>query len=490
MTASANFASDRGRARAVLARDAAPEGPRKRGPYLPILAAAFFALGFTASLTAAEKLLITNGLLMTMAPGQDQPFTGYIAVAADGRISAVGAGSPPATLTAAVTYDAGGKFITPGFISAHSHVWQSAFRGLAANQYVRGWSGFVYRQMAIQSAPEDFYWFTLHGNLDHLVHGITSVYNFTYGTRPGVDFAKHQWRGAIDSGVRFLHSYARPRDEPAEKQRADLLEFLEYAKPDFGNPIFLKMSIAGSANSLDAVKLDAAWMKEFGMTNETHFLEWPLQKEQQQANFAYIVEAGILGPDFSFGHFIHTTDPMLKAAAAAGSGFSWNPLSNGRLASGIADIPKYRSLGVKIGMGVDGQASADLPDPFENMRMGLYMIRAKYESALVLQPFDVLKFHTLGSAQVLNVADKVGSLEPGKFGDILIIDPHGGIDRAPVFDAYATLVFACNVLNLEKVYVGGELVVENRRTLKHDFPKIAKEMAARVTKLNPPTPLP
>jgi cytosine/adenosine deaminase-related metal-dependent hydrolase len=390
---------------------------------------------------------------------------------------------------ATTVFDAEGKFVMPGFVSAHSHVWQSAFRGLAANQFVRGWSGFVYRQMAIQCPPEDFYWFTLHGSLDHLVHGITSVYNFTYGTRPGVEFARQQWRGAIDSGVRFLHSYARPRDEPAEKQRADLLAFLDYAKPDLGRPTFLRMSIAGSAATLEGVKLDAAWMKEFGMTNQTHFLEWPLEQEKQQATFANIVDAAIMGPDFSFGHFIHTTDPMLKAVAAAGTGFSWNPLSNGRLASGIADIPKYRALGVKIGMGVDGQASADLPDPFENMRMGLYMVRAKYESALVLQPFDVLKFHTLGSAQVLNVADKVGSLEPGKFGDVLVIDPRAP-DRAPVFDAYATLVFACNVLNLEKVYVGGELVVENRKPLKHDLAKISAELASRVTRLKPPTPLP
>ncbi len=448
---------------------------------------AVFALAPAAA--GAERLLVTNGLLMTMAPGQEQPFVGYIAVGEDGRISALGSGSPPPELRAATTYDASGKFITPGFISAHSHIWQSAFRGLAANQYVRGWGGFVYRQMAVQSAAEDFYWFTLHGSLDHLIHGITSVYNFTYGTRPGVEFAKQQWRGEIDSGVRFLHSYARPRNEPPEKQRADLLEFLAYVKPDLDQPTVLKLSIAGAATSLDGVKLDADWMNEFGLTNQTHFLEWPLQKEQQQATFAHLVEAGILGPDFSFGHFIHTTDPMLRAVAAAGSGFSWNPLSNGRLASGIVDIPKYRSLGVKIGMGVDGQASADLPDPFENMRMGLYMVRAKYESALVLQPVDVLRFHTLGSAQVLNIADRVGSLEIGKFGDLLVIDPHS-VDRAPVFDAYATLVFACNVLNLEKVYVGGDLVVENRRPLKHDFPMIAAELAARVTRLNPPTPLP
>ena len=55
----------------------------------------------------------------------------------DGRITAIGAGAAPAGLSATSRYDATGKFVTPGFISAHSHVWQSAFRGLAADQLVR-----------------------------------------------------------------------------------------------------------------------------------------------------------------------------------------------------------------------------------------------------------------------------------------------------------------------------------------------------------------
>jgi 5-methylthioadenosine/S-adenosylhomocysteine deaminase len=197
------------------------------------------------------------------------------------------------------------------------------------------------------------------------------------------------------------------------------------------------------------------------------------------------VDANILGPNFAFGHFIHTTEPMLKAVAAAGSGMVWNPLSNGRLASGIADIPKYLSLGVKVGMGVDGQASADLPDPFENMRMGLYMIRARYESALVMQPIDVLRMHTLGGAQVLGIDDKVGSLEVGKFGDIAVVDPRT-FDRAPVFDPYATLVLACNTQNLERVYVGGALQVDRGRLVQADWSRVAKELDARVTRLRPP----
>ncbi len=219
-------------------------------------------------------------------------------------------------------------------------------------------------------------------------------------------------------------------------------------------------------------------MREFNLDNETHFLELPVNKEAQRARFAWFEEAGMLGPKLFFGHFIHTDEAMLRAVAKAGSGMVWNPLSNGRLGSGIADIPKYLSMGVKVGMGVDGQASADIACPFENMRMGLYMIRAKYESADIMQPIDVLRLHTMGSAEVLGIADRVGSLEVGKEGDFVVVDP-ANMDTAPVLDAYASVVMACNVSNLERVYVGGDLLDERGRMRKADVPSVQAELYRR-----------
>src|SRR5258708_2972691 len=109
-------------------------------------------------------------------------------------------------------------------------------------------------------------------------------------------------------------------------------------------------------------------------------------------------------------------------------------------------------MGIKVGMGVDGEGSSDLPDPFENMRMGLYVIRARYESAKILQPIDVLRFHTMSSAEVLGVADKVGSLEVGKFGDVIIVDPRL-VERGPIVDPYAAVVLACNAMTLARGHV-------------------------------------
>ncbi len=451
---------------------------------LPVLA--FLSL-LTQHAGALNKLLVVNGTNLTMKPGQTEPFIGYILVGEDGKIKAMGKGAPPAGTRAQTTYDAKGKFVLPGFISAHSHLSESAFRGLATDQYVyeyptlKGWVEAL-ETRELGTRPEDYYWFTLQGALDHLVHGITSVYNFAYARDDNEAFEESQWRAELDSGMRFIHSYEPSNKSPAGVRRANLVKFLNYAKPDESRPTVLRMAYSGWVTTPENMQLDASFLREYHLYSEIHFLESPVNQEAQRATFSSVTAAHILGPEVSFGHFIHPDDAILKTVAAAGSGMVWNPMSNGRLASGIADIPKYRKLGIHIGMGVDGEGSSDLPDPFENMRMGLYLIRARYESARILQPIDVLRFHTLGSAEVLGVADKVGSLEVGKFGDILIVDPKL-VERGPVVDPYAAVVLACSAMNLAKVYVGGETMVDKYRLQKSDMSKVSNEVSQRVARL-------
>jgi cytosine/adenosine deaminase-related metal-dependent hydrolase len=156
----------------------------------------------------------------------------------------------------------------------------------------------------------------------------------------------------------------------------------------------------------------------------------------------------------------------------------WNPLSNGRLASGLADIPKYQSMGIEVGMGVDGAASADICDPFQNMRMGMYALRMRDSSASVMSCYEVLRLHTLGTAEVLEVADRVGSLAVGKFADFLVVDPN-----TPVFDPYATLVMACDAADIESVWVRGVQKVVAGELLNHDLEAVNSEVATRVARI-------
>ena len=444
------------------------------------------------------KLVVRNAYIFSMAASEREPFTGYIAVGADGRIIAVGKGELPASLKAATVWDAKGHWVIPGFISAHSHPWQSAYRGLAADKTLLGWIDELYGKAVTKATAEDLYWFTLEGSLDHLRHGVTSAYNFNYGghtPEQAVAFDEQEFRAQMDSGTRFVFGIEPGRVTATyglDDARQRLNTFLDWvaiqqaSKDPQTRSRLLSVMINGGTAFNDTPKqavMEAALMKEFDLGNQSHYLEQPETQGEDRQMFQWFTDAGLVTDRMIFGHFIHTDAAIIAATAKAGAAMSWNPLSNGRLASGIADIPAYLKAGVRVGMGVDGEASADLADPFENLRTGLYAIRDKYENAGVMNPYDVLKLHTVGSADVLGVTDRLGSLEKGKLADFLVIDPS---EYGHVFDPYATLVFVTSQPDLERVYVGGELKVERGKLMDQDLDHIEREVNTRVAARSTP----
>ncbi len=455
-----------------------------------LLCLAFFLSPTPAA--AANKLLVKNARILTMAPDKKDSFLGYLLVADNGAIAAVAAGDPPAGTQAAEVWDARGHWIMPGLISAHSHLWQAAYRGLAAGKTLPGWIDALYNQRAVKAAPEDYYWFCLEGALDHLERGVTAAYNFNYGgtswnnpaMKPGsIDFDKQQFQAELDSGIRFVHGYqvdAMKPNSTIAAARNRFKSFLDYVAAQPRSTHYLSTMLNGGTafnNTYQQAVMEAALMQEFHVGNQSHYLEPPDTVGEEQSKFRWFMDSGLITPGLIFGHFIHTNDFILQQTAKGGAAMSWNPLSNGRLASGVADIPKYLKDGVRVGMGVDGEASADLADPFENMRTGLYAIRDKYEDATIMSPYQVLYLHTMGSADVLGVKDKLGSLEPGKYADFLVIDP---TDFGPVFDVYASLVLVGSQRELERVYVGGELLVDHGKLLKQDRKRVQAEVDKRV----------
>ena len=186
----------------------------------------------TSLLAAPVKLLVKNARLFTMAPQQREPFTGYLTVAGDGTIVTVAKGDPPPGLKAVRVIDAGGDWIIPGFISAHSHLWQAAYRGLAADQTLLAWIDDVYNRRALKSPAQDFYWFCLLGSLDHLQHGITAAYDFNYSrtNQPDSPFDEAQFRAELKSGIRFVHGYEPGWMAPGvtlSQERERLKQFLD-----------------------------------------------------------------------------------------------------------------------------------------------------------------------------------------------------------------------------------------------------------------------
>jgi 5-methylthioadenosine/S-adenosylhomocysteine deaminase len=421
-------------------------------------------------------LLVTGARLITVAPGHpDVLDDGWMLVGDDGRIDAVGTGTPPSTPSGTETIEAAGAFVAPGFVSSHSHLFTSGLRGLGVGETLYGWCDAMLGFTAGMS-PDDIYWSSLHGSLDFLANGVTTAFDFNDprqawvpmvdGVRSGqgafrpIEYELRQADGKADAGIRYINAVGMDVTVGSDDEIFDRLG-AAFAHDDAADQRFrLGSAVFGAVQwspRRDAAELELEAMRRFGVINQAHFLETREEVELQRSKFEWYAGAGALGPDLIFGHFIQTTHEIIERAAEAGARMSWQPASNGRLASGIADIPHIRASGMAIGVGLDDQACTDVADPWQNMRIGLYQQRAQTGDPRVMMPAEMLRLHTLGGAEILGVADRVGSLEPGKFADFVVVDPRSP-DLGPLWHPLETYVLASSLRNLKAVYVGGELV--------------------------------
>ena len=411
-----------------------------------------------------------NALVLPVT-GEQPWFWGWLSVDDHGRISGLGEGTPPADAPGP-RHDLGGCFLAPGFVSAHSHIYTGGMRGVAASSPLYEWVSLNGR-MLLGADAEDLYWMTLAGALDHLSSGITSVYNFTQSRVISIfdyaasvlkaervhpaEFVTRQVDGLAAAGIRFVTSVRLDDEQLGEDEGFTafdtVMRHLDTVRPDrnLGGSVY--GAVQWSSSPVTAER-ERALMDRYAITNQAHFVETAEQIDIQQSKFEWYDAAGVLGPTFAFGHFVHPTEEMVARGRETGSAVVWQPMSNGRLGSGIADVPRLLRESITVGMGVDDQSCTDVSDPFENMRTGLFLHRALHSDAAILTPADVLAAHTIGSATAIGVADRVGSLEVGKIADLLMGDPSSP-HTGPIWDPIATYVLACGLRNLSGVVVGG-----------------------------------
>ncbi|AWT25127.1 Melamine deaminase [Corynebacterium provencense] len=438
-------------------------------------------------MSTTRTAVFTDAVIIPVDPEQPRWFRGWLSVDDTGRISGLGEGTPPTSLTASClaaggrVTDLDGAFLAPGFVSGHSHIYTGGMRGVEHSSPLYAWVT-QNSAMLADADPETMYWLSRAGGLDHLASGVTSVYNFTqsrvicrfdYATSTlkavkvhDPDFVIRQIDGVEASGIRSVTS-VRVDDEqlPEDEAVAGFDAAMQRLASSADGPaadLNLGGSVYGAvqwASRPRTAELEKELMVKWGVTDQAHFVETAEQIDIQQSKFDWYDDAGVLGPDFAFGHFVHPTGHMVDRVVESGTSVVWQAMSNGRLGSGIADITTLLARGVTVGMGVDDQSCTDTTDPFENMRTGLFTQRAVHSDPSVMSVDQVLHLHTLGSAEAVGISDRVGSLTVGKFADLVVVDPRDPA-TGPVWDPVATYVLACGLRHLRTVYVGGKVAFD------------------------------
>jgi 5-methylthioadenosine/S-adenosylhomocysteine deaminase len=154
-----------------------------------------------------------------------------------------------------------------------------------------------------------------------------------------------------------------------------------------------------------------------------------------------------------------------------------------KLASGVAPLPELLAAGVTVGLGTDGCASNNDLDLFGEMDTVAKLHKVQRLDPTVADAATVLRLATIEGARVLGMADRTGSLEPGKRADLIVVDtrqPH----LTPLYNPVSHLVYAARGADVRHTVIDGRLVMRDRRLLTIDLPSLldqARAKAALVT---------
>ena len=192
----------------------------------------------------------------------------------------------------------------------------------------------------------------------------------------------------------------------------------------------------------------------------------------------HLNDLGFLGPELVCGHSVWSTDEDLDLIRETGTNICHNASSNLRLQSGIAPIRKALQKGIKIGLGIDEATLNDNKDMFEEMRLALRLQYVPGTVDISPTPYDIFQMGTENGAYCAWFGDKVGTLDPGKRADMVLLNlrniEYPYID--PIVSLVEGLVYRGRSQDVDTVMIDGDVVMRDRKLTHVDKESLLKEL--------------
>jgi cytosine/adenosine deaminase-related metal-dependent hydrolase len=415
------------------------------------------------------RLVVSGGRVLVGDPG-DGRFERAEILLEDGRIAAIG---PSLDVEPARVVDAAGGLVLPGMVDTHRHTWQTAMRGVCADwtllDYFRG----IRLQASAAYRPEDIYAGNYAGALEALDSGVTTLLDFSHCLN-SPDHADEAVRGLADAGVRAIFAYGMfpvPLERPAfatpEDRRADARRVRDrwFTAGDG----LLNMGIALTELGLvpfDVTRAEVALARDLDVMVTAH--TGSVTSDRRPPEVELLHGAGLLDHRQVHVHCNACTDRELDLLAAAGASVSLTPETELQMGMGFPVFDRALARGLVPSLGCD-IVSNNRGDLFAQMRLGLQAERARVNqhaldelqmpAGLPLGVRDVLRFATLGGAEALGMESLVGSIEPGKAADLIVLRGDS-LHTTPLNDPVAAVVLHAGPGDVDTVLVAGEVVKE------------------------------
>jgi 5-methylthioadenosine/S-adenosylhomocysteine deaminase len=410
---------------------------------------------------------IRCGHLLTMAGGRGDVLQDAFIGIKGNRIAEVAGFQKSHEKASHEFFDLSDKIIMPGLINGHSHLAMSVFRGFEDDVPFHEWLFKRIFPVEAELVDADFVRTGVElSALECIRFGTTTVNDMYF-------YMETTARVLDECGLRGLVAWPF-MDMPVPDEKIygpDAISsrpgrFQSFYETYQNHPrISVALGPHAPYTCSDETLLQVKALSDrFNVPIHMHVAETEQEVKDSIAQYGKtpvrrLFDLGLLSDRFFAAHSVHVSEDDQRLLKKSGVSIIYNPDSNMKLGSGVADIPRYRRGGISIGLGTDGAASNNDLSLFGAMDLGTKLQKLSNHDNTAMVALDALNLATFEGAKALGLGHEIGSIEVGKRADVIALRtdlPH----VQPLHSVLSQLVYAYQGLEVDTVICEGKVLMK------------------------------
>lgn len=385
--------------------------------------------------------------------------------------------------------DGKGKLLMPGFVNSHAHSPMTLLRGYGENMALQDWLFKKIFPFEDHLTGESVYNATLLAMAESLRFGIVSSSDMYY-------FMDEMAQAVIDSGAKSnisrSISHFDDSDFLSSYRAKEMIDAYEKYNGVADGRLIVDMSLHSEYTTTPiAVKQLAEYTSKIGANMQVHVSETKSEHEECKQRHGgmtpvqYLNHYGLFDTPTTAAHCVWIEEEDYDILKEKGVTVACNPISNLKLASGVANVDKLMKKGINVTIGTDSVASNNSLNFIEEMKVFAIAPKMMFHAPETVMPLDVVKAATINGAKAQGRKD-CGLLKEGYKADLIMIDISGG-HMHPVHNLLNNLVYSASGSDVVMTMVDGKILYQNGEYKTIDIEKtifeverLTKEILAKV----------
>jgi len=378
--------------------------------------------------------------------------------------------------------DAQGDLVFPGFVNAHGHFAMTLFRGVADDLPLMKWLKEYIWPIEAKLQKQDCYVGTQLAAIEMIQGGTTTACDMYFNEDQSLKALEEiGFRGVLGHGMIDFGNEEKGKQEILETKK-----FIELVKSAKLCSVIVSPHATNTCSD-DLLIAAKKLAEENKLPLQIHLAETKdevdeIKKKKNCTPTKHLNDIGFLCENLVAGHCVWLNTEDIKLLKENNVKISHNPTSNLKLGSGIINYKDLAKSELTIALGTDGASSNNNLSMIEELRLASLLHKGVNTNPEILPASEAIKMATINGAKALGLENEIGSLEPGKKADLVILNTRLS-NVWPPHDPYSLIAYCANDSNVYTTIINGQIIMKDRQFMTIDSREVlsdAKESLVQI----------